>query len=281
MKYREYRIGNLPDEETSEIVLAELSEFGFNSFTEYDPQEGTMMAYLPEEEWKRYGDAAEEYLRENGRSFEAGAVDDTVNWNEKWESGFQPIEIGRRCRIRAPFHPEKEGFDHEITVMPKMSFGTGHHPTTYLMLERVLDLDLAGKTGLDMGSGTGILAILTARKGAAAVDAIDIEEWACENCRENAAMNGVADRVHALLGDASLIPGEEKYDFILANINRNILLADMEKYAGAMKKGGVILLSGFLRIDVPVIEERARSLGLEAAGRSDREGWMLMEFRKP
>ena len=171
-----------------------------------------------------------------------------------------------------------DGIEYEVVIMPKMSFGTGHHATTCLMVGEMLDLPLSG-CGLDMGSGTGVLAILAVQRGATHVDAIDIDSWAYENCRENIHSNGVEDRVTPYLGDAALLAGKH-YDFVLANINRNILLRDMEGYVTALNPGGVLLLSGILEQDVPAITARAAALGLERVGDRRRDGWVAMRFVK-
>ena len=163
--------------------------------------------------------------------------------------------------------------------MPKMSFGTGHHATTWLVSRAVLDLGVAGRRGLDMGSGTGVLSIVAAKCGAAHVDAVDIDDWADANCRENIASNGVADRIEPMLGDVRRIAGRH-YGFILANINRNILTMDMPAYAEALDTGGDLLMSGFLEEDVPVIEARARACGLDPIEVRMRDGWAMVHVKK-
>jgi ribosomal protein L11 methyltransferase len=277
MKYIEYKITAIPDEETSEIVVAELAEQGFESFSEYAPAEQSLNAYLPATETAREPEIAA-YLREAGYPYERAEIKDDTNWNAVWESQFEPIVVEGRCCVRAPFHEKHEDVEYDIVIMPKMSFGTGHHATTWLMLSRILMLDVAGKTGLDMGSGTGVLAILAVLRGARHVEAIDIDRWAYENCLENAEMNGVARLVTAVEGDASLLKTVGQYDFILANINRNILLADMEKYAAALKPGGTLLLSGFLEVDIPAIRRKAAAAGLTFRDSQLREGWALVEI---
>ena len=279
MKYIEYKIMAIPDEEASDIVVAELAELGFESFSEYAPAEQTVSAYLPATERAREAEIAE-YLRGAGYPHKCTEIEDDTNWNALWESQFEPIRIGDRCCVRAPFHDRCEGVEYEVVIMPKMSFGTGHHATTSLMLARILDMELAGKRGLDMGSGTGVLAILAVLRGAAHVDAIDIDRRAYENGLENAEMNRVADRITVMEGDASLLKYAGRYDFILANINRNILLADMERYAHALKSGGTLLLSGFLEVDIPAIRCRAEALGLTVVSATLKEGWALVEAAK-
>lgn len=167
----------------------------------------------------------------------------------------------------------------EVVVLPRMSFGTGHHATTWLMSRAVLGLGVAGRTGLDMGSGTGVLAIVAAKCGAAHVDAVDIDDWADENCCENVAMNGVADRVEPMLGDVGRITGR-RYDFILANINRNILVADMPAYAAALAPGGDLVMSGFLEADTAAVTAAAAQLDLKAVAAETREGWMMIRVKK-
>ena len=275
MKYTEYRIAGIPDAEAADVVVAELADLGFDSFSDYEEQEKTLCGYVPAGAEGGCRDEAEKYLKNAGYRWTATEIPDDTNWNALWESNFQPIEVENRCCIRAPFHEPRPNVEHEIVIMPKMSFGTGHHATTRLMLEALLDGDFRGKQGLDMGSGTGVLAILAVRLGALAVDAIDVDEWAYENCRENLAANGVPDRVPPLLGDASLLAGGAIYDFVLANINRNILLNDMQRYADVLRPGGTLWMSGFLEIDVPVIEAKAVSLGFSLREVRTKEGWAL------
>jgi ribosomal protein L11 methyltransferase len=279
MKYIEYKVAGIPDEEMSEIVVAELAELGFESFSEWDPAQAMIVGYLPQ---SQAGNEPEirAYLEASGRPYERQELADDTNWNAVWESQFEPILLAGRCYVRAPFHPRLTDVEHEVVIMPKMSFGTGHHATTSLMLERLMELNLTDKTGLDMGSGTGVLAILAVLRGATHVDAIDIDRWAYENALENSEINGVSDRVSIFEGDASLLTELGKYDFILANINRNILLADMEHYARVLKPGGTILFSGFLEVDIPAIMRRAEALGLNFTLSRLKEGWALVECKK-
>lgn len=283
MQYLEYKI-SVASAEQSEIVMADLAEIGFDSFTDYETGLGTMGAYIASNEHVKHAKDIENYLHELPHTV---TEIEPENWNALWESNFEPIDVGGRCYIRAPFHEPMAGVEHEVVIMPKMSFGTGHHPTTHLMVEAVLSMELEGFRGLDMGSGTGILAILAAKRGAVHVDAIDIDDWATENCNENAELNGVQDRVRALLGDASLldsssslIGGGQAYDFVLANINRNILLRDMPSYVSLLANGGVIVFSGILEFDVPDIEGRAVELGLTIISREVRQGWARIIAKK-
>ncbi len=269
---------NIPiaEGEMGEILTAELADYPFESFTE---QSGQLKAYIPQE---RLADCKEQVDELLARYSVVGAryiSIETKNWNAEWESNFQEVEVGNKILIRAPFHQDNPAFEHQVVIMPKMSFGTGHHATTYLMSDMISKLGVAGKSGLDMGSGTGVLAIIAVKYGAVSVDAIDIDEWADENCRENIAQNGVEAQVHPSLGDASRIEGKS-YDFILANINRNILLADMSRYTAALKEGGDLLMSGFFLEDVATLRTKAESLGLTFVGNSERDGWAVMHLTK-
>ena len=279
MKYTEYKIKNILNEESSDILVAELAEMGFDSFSDYDDAAKTMSGYLPANE-SGHENEIESYLKETGYPYERIEFQDDTNWNAVWESNFEPILLEGRCYIRAPFHDKRDDVTHEVVIMPKMSFGTGHHATTSLILSRLMDMNLKGQSGLDMGSGTGVLAILAVRQGASHVDAIDIDRWAYENCIENIEMNRVQDRITVQEGDASLLGKTEKYDFILANINRNILLADMEHYVRVLKPGGAILFSGFLEVDIPAIQRKALSLGLTPETSVLKNGWAMVECKK-
>lgn len=273
----DYVVLNIPcrDGEQCEIVTAELADYPFESFE----TEGTLLkAYIPGE---RLADCKAEVDAMLGRMGLEGryVAIETQNWNALWERNFPPVEVEGRLLIRAPFHaPAPEGVA-EVVIMPRMSFGTGHHATTWLMASATLDLGVAGRCGLDMGCGTGVLAILAARCGARHMTAIDIDDWAVENCRENAEANGVGARIEPLLGDARLLAGR-RFDFILANINRNILMADMPAYAATLAPGGDLLLSGFLAGDVECLLARGRELGFEPVARRERDGWQLLHLRR-
>ena len=268
---------NIPcsDEERAGILTAELADYPFESFETGD---GVLKAYIPQE---RLADCREQV---DGLLVRYGAVGrytfiEAQNWNAPWERDFPAVDVEGRLLIRAPFHEAAPAGGMEVVVMPRMSFGTGHHATTWLMSRAVLDLGVSGRRGLDMGSGTGVLAIVAAKCGAAHVDAVDIDDWADGSCRENIAANDVAERITPLLGDVRRIAGRS-YDFILANINRNILLADMPAYAAALTPGGDLLMSGFLEQDVPAITEAAAKLGLKPVAVETRDGWMLVHVKK-
>ncbi|MBP5190415.1 MAG: 50S ribosomal protein L11 methyltransferase [Bacteroidales bacterium] len=200
------------------------------------------------------------------------------NYNEEWERQHQPVLVENFCWVRAPFHPHRNDVKYEIEIEPKMSFGTAHHATTYLMLSLLEQQPVEGLRVLDMGSGTGVLAILAAKKGAAYVEAIDVDEWAFRNAQENFEHNNV--NVCPLLGDASLLTSDKHFDLIMANINRNILLRDMAAYTSVLNQGGTILLSGFYEHDVPSLQDKAESLGLRLVQQRSRNEWTALEMIK-
>lgn len=200
------------------------------------------------------------------------------DWNAEWEKGHQAVLVeynGGSIWVRAPFHPHRTDVDYELIIEPKMSFGTAHHPTTYMMLSYVAELDIVGKRVLDMGCGTAVLAILAKMRGAAYVEGIDVDEWAYNNALENAASNGV--EISLKLGDATSLQGN--FDIVIANINRNILLNDMERYAAVLNPGGTLLLSGFYQADEGVLIARANELGLTLESKKTRDGWSALQLR--
>lgn len=200
------------------------------------------------------------------------------NWNEEWEKGHQAVLVeyeGGSVWVRAPFHPHREDVDYELIIEPKMSFGTAHHPTTYMMLSYVAELEMEGRRVLDMGCGTAVLGILAKMRGAEYVEGVDIDEWALNNARENAASNGV--EIVLKLGDASSLQG--CFDVVIANINRNILLNDMGRYVAVLNAGGTLLLSGFYEADEAALVARAGELGMTLEGRKSRDGWSALQLR--
>lgn len=263
------------DPQQAEILTAYLADFPFESF---DGDTTQLRAYMPATEIGACRTEIETLLAREGVSGRFERVE-TENWNAAWESDFPTVEVDDRLLIRAPFHAPATDGRMEAVIEPRMSFGTGHHATTWLMARTVLDLEVAGRRGLDMGSGTGVLAIIAAKCGAASVDAVDIDDWADANCRENAARNGVADRIRPMLGDVRRIAGR-RYDFILANINRNVLLADMEAYAAALEADGDLVMSGFLEADAPLVARAAEKAGLHRIARESRDGWVVLHVRK-
>jgi ribosomal protein L11 methyltransferase len=255
----------------AEIHIAELADWPFESF---EQGETFLKAYIRADKLPSCKDELDGYLRGPGVECRFTEIEQQ-NWNQLWESNFEPVDVDGRAVIRAPFHDEPATAEIDVVIMPKMSFGTGHHATTWLMTAGLLDLDVADQRGLDMGSGTGVLAIVAAKRGAAHVDAVDIDEWAFENCTENIGVNGVQNRVTPMLGNVSAVSGHD-YDFILANINRNILLADMDSYVAAMHIGATLMMSGILEHDIPAITEKARALGLSPVGQRVKDGWAMV-----
>lgn len=209
--------------------------------------------------------------------YKAAEMEDK-DWNAEWEKGHQAVLVqydGGSVWVRAPFHPHRDDVDYELIIEPKMSFGTAHHPTTYMMLSYVAELDMVGKRVLDMGCGTAVLGILAKMRGASYVEGVDIDEWAFNNARENAASNGV--EIVLKLGDATSLQGN--FDIIIANINRNILLADMDRYAAVLSHGGTLLLSGFYQADEGVLIAKANELGLTLEGKKTCDGWSALQLR--
>jgi len=265
----------VPNAEQAEILTAFLADFPFESF---ENEEGLLKAYIPGERLADCKSRIDRLLADRGVSGRFVAIE-TRNWNALWERNFPSTDIEGRLRIRAPFHEAAPAGEMEAVIMPRMSFGTGHHATTWLMARAVLDLGVAGRRGLDMGSGTGVLAIVAAQCGAIHVDAVDIDDWADANCRENIAANGVADLVEPMQGDVRRIVGRH-YGFILANINRNVLLADLPAYASALDTGGDLVMSGFLVADIGAVVAAAEAVGLHPVATAEREGWSLVHVRK-
>ena len=264
-------------EEQGDILTAYLADFPFDSF---DYAEGLLNAYIQQSEFEAYSSDIEEMLHNEGILDYYFESIDAQNWNAVWESNFDEVEVRGEVLIRAPFHKERPNYDGlEIIIQPKMSFGTGHHCTTQLMIESMLDGLIKGKRVLDMGSGTGVLAIVAAKLGAESVVAVEIDEMAEESVRENIALNGVSDKITSIWGDASAIEGME-FDLILANINRNILLADMEAYVATLTNGGELIMSGFLEEDIPLLTAKAESLGLTPMKRFACEEWRAIRVKK-
>lgn len=264
-------------EEQGDILTAYLSDFPFDSF---DYGNGLFNAYIPQGEFDRCKDSIEELLYNEGILDYYFEDIEQQNWNAVWESNFKEVEVKNRVLIRAPFHeahPYYKGL--EIIIQPKMSFGTGHHATTQLMVEALLTLDLKGKRVLDMGSGTGVLAIVAAKLGAESVLAVEIDDMAEESVRENIEFNGVTDKVTSICGDASAIDGRE-FDIILANINRNVLLADMKAYCATLTRGGIVILSGFLKEDVPVLLKKAKALKMKRVQQQSHDEWYSIQIEK-
>ena len=264
-------------EEQGEILAAYLAEYPFDSF---DYEKGLFNAYVPTEDLEDCRAEVKSLLEEEGFIDYFFEEIEAQNWNAVWESNFDEVEVRGEVLIRAPFHKERPDYKGlEIIIQPKMSFGTGHHCTTQLMIESMLEGSPKGKRVLDMGSGTGVLAIVAAKLGAESVLAVEIDDMAEESVRENIALNGVADKIESICGDASAIEGRG-FDLVLANINRNILLADMEAYDKTLTVGGRLVLSGFLAEDVDILVKKATSLGYKLAKRRSNDIWQSLELIK-
>jgi ribosomal protein L11 methyltransferase len=255
-----------------EVLMAELAELGFESFVE--SEEG-LTAYIQQPDWNEglLEGLMTSSIPDLKMSWEIKTIEAT-NWNAEWEKSFDPISVDGACLIRAPFHEIQGDYKFVITIEPKMSFGTGHHATTHLIISEMLQMEWEGLDVLDMGSGTAVLAILAEKMGARDIDAIDIDEWAFENAEENARRNDCS-KIRCLLGGAELL-GDKKYDVILANINRNILLRDMNLYRAVLKDGGKILFSGFYEQDVMELEKVATPLGLKIQNKRLMNEWCML-----
>ena len=264
-------------EEQGDILTAYLAEFPFDSF---DYADGLLNAYIPQSEFEVYHNDIEDMLHSEGILDYYFEEIESQNWNSVWESNFEEVEVKDKVLIRAPFHSPRTNYKGlEVIIQPKMSFGTGHHCTTQLMIEALLDGEIKNKRVLDMGSGTGVLAIVAAKLGAERVLAVEIDDMAEESVRENIALNGVSEKVESICGDARAIEGRE-FDTVLANINRNILLADMEAYDTTLTEGGRLVLSGFLAEDVDILVDKATSLGYKLTRHRTNDVWQALELEK-
>ncbi|MDD2595124.1 MAG: 50S ribosomal protein L11 methyltransferase [Bacteroidales bacterium] len=284
MDYIEVRLSIKPfSEENAEIVMAQIEELGFESFSVEEP---LLKAYIRREQFSApnlktmlsvfssissilHVTFTTELIREQ-------------NWNALWESDFQPVVIAGKCTIKAPYHKDLPKTRYQIVIDPKMAFGTGHHQTTYLMMEALLEegAHLKGLQVMDMGCGTGVLAILAAKMGALSpVHSIDIDHTAVTSAQKNARRNRVSSKVITLCGDASLLQAG-KYDLILANINRNILLEDMSTYSRSLKMGGMLFISGFYTQDIPMLVKEAGLNGLSYLSQMEKENWAVVKFVK-
>ena len=273
--YIEYNFTVIPKDPATEILIAELGAAGFESFVE---TETGVTAYVQKEEWS--SSILEDIFVLKSDEFAINYNHNEVaqtNWNAEWEKNFQPIQVDDLVSIRAPFH-DNPNLKYDIVIEPKMSFGTGHHETTHMMVQHLSQLDLTNKKTLDMGCGTGILAIFTEMKGAKPIDAIDIDNWCYQNSIENAARNNCND-ISVYEGDSSLLINK-KYDVIIANINRNILLMDMKTYTNCLNDKGVLLLSGFYQEDIPIIDAEVSKYGLKLENFIERNNWVALKYNK-
>lgn len=272
--YLEFSFKISPLQPWNEILMAELIEIGFDSFTE---ENDGILGYIQK-------DLFDDNQLKNLPLFQNKDVKiefsftemPNINWNEEWEKNFEPINIDDKVLIRAEFHESVPGM-HEIIIQPKMSFGTGHHPTTHLMIQQMMEMDFKNKKVLDMGCGTSVLAIYAKQIGAGETKAIDIDEWSVENSKENAERNNVELDIE--LGTAENL-GEDQYDIILANINRNILISDIPVYESVLNSGGQLLLSGLCFFDVDDILEVCTENNLKMKKKLQREEWVSILLEK-
>ncbi|MDY3463534.1 50S ribosomal protein L11 methyltransferase [Riemerella anatipestifer] len=272
--YLEFKFTITPPQPWSEILMAELIHIGFDSFTE---ETNGILAYIPKNDLNEDAIKSLYIFEQEGVEIDYSYTEmPNINWNEEWEKNFSPINVEDKVYIRAEFH-EPQPLDYEIIIQPKMSFGTGHHATTYLMIQQMLEMDFKGKKVLDMGCGTSVLAIFAKLKGAGDTLAIDIDPWSVENSKENAERNQVRLRIEE--GAAENL-GQEKFDIVLANINRNILISDIPIYVSVLEKGGQLLLSGLCFFDVEDIMEVCTAQNLTLNKKVQREEWVSLLLEK-
>ena len=271
LNYLEYHFRIYPLSPAREVLMGELVEINFDSFV--DTENGLIAYILEGQEVPDLNDLISFNMDGTTIEYEVKKAEDK-NWNEEWEKNFDPIEIEDKLRIRALFHGESPGFAQEIIIQPQMSFGTGHHETTYMICSYMFSLDLENRKVLDMGCGTGVLAILAEKQGASAIDAVDIDDWSYQNSMENLKLNH-CEKINVFHGDKNQIIGK-RYDVILANINRNILVSDMETYAECLNDGGEIILSGFYETDIESILNEAKKHGLKKISSTEKNSWAML-----
>jgi len=276
MEYTEIDIRLSPVVPFADILVARLNEIEFESYCE---DEAGVKAYVQTD--LLVENAVKEIINDVAKLCEISYTITKVeqeNWNKKWENNFEPVHINNKCVIRAHFHDAFNDIEHEIIITPKMSFGTGHHETTSLVMNEMFEIDFVDKSVLDMGSGTGVLAILAAKLGATSLIGIDFDEWAYENALENAEINAISN-ISFIHGCADSI-GDAKFDIILANINRNIILQDITTYIKAMNTKSEIIFSGFLKEDILLILEKSEELGLDLVASKHKNKWQMLRLKK-
>ncbi len=274
MSYLAYHFKVIPAQPGSEILMAHLAELGFDTFESNEQgftafvEDKVHVNFKPED--YTFSDFTYEYKIEKIEQ---------SNWNEAWEKNFEPVYINQLLCIRAPFHPPAKGYRQEIVIMPKMSFGTGHHQTTRLMCKAMFQHEFRNKSVLDMGCGTGVLAILAAKLGANSITGIDVDMWSAENSRENCSVNNV-NEIKILQGDVTCLENESPFDYILANINKNILKRDIPLYIQKMNPNALLFLSGFFISDQNELKALCAKLQLEFITSDSEENWAMMIFKK-
>ena len=256
-----------------EIIMAEFAAIGFDDFQETD--DGFITNSNTSIDTKAINDIIHRYKEQSGVSYSVKEVA-RVNWNKKWEASYKPIIVDDKCIVRASFHPPQPDYPIEIIITPKMSFGTGHHETTYLMMGAQLAIDHKHKVVLDAGCGTGILSILSGKLGADSITAYDIDEWVIDSVQENFKINSTKGEI--LQGTIQSLTFNKAFDLILANINKNILLIDIPYYANLLKNGGTLLLSGFYTADIEDIAKLALDNGLKLVASNTKNDWAVAQF---
>lgn len=278
MQYKKVTVVLTPyDETASDIVMAQMGELGFDSFEE---TEGGFIGYAQISNYTEGTLATlSTYVEGVSMTIEEDIIEDQ-DWNKEWEENyFKPIVIGGKCRIRSPFHEADPSMQYEIIINPQMSFGTGYHETTTMMMEYLMEKDITGKSVLDMGCGTGILGIMAIMRGAQAVDCVDIDEWCYNNTLENISLNSL-NGITTILGGAEVLGKEPRYDLIVANINRNILTRDMHLYAQTLKPGAQMMLSGFYSEDADIVLKEAQRFGLSLVEKKVMNNWNGLFLQK-
>lgn len=271
------RLQILCDPEFSEILQAEISEAGFDTFMEI---ENGFEAYAEQENFNK--EMLQEILQKYNAVTPITFYQDKIekrNWNEEWEKNYEPVIVSDSVIIRAAFHQPAKNYPYDIIITPKMSFGTGHHQTTHLMVTAQLDMDHTNKVVMDAGCGTAVLSVMAAKLGARKVEAFDIDEWSVINGQENAEVNRCSD-INIRQGKISDLTFEDDFDIILANINKNILLQEMHQYAAYLKTGGLLLLSGFYQKDIPDLLQSAEPYNLHQVIAYERENWSSLLLKK-
>lgn len=271
------RLQVICDPEFSEILMAEIAEAGFDTFMEI---ESGFEAYVEGDAFDNdlLSQLKEKYNQVNPLQFSLAQIP-KQNWNEEWEKNVEPIIVDDRCLVRAAFHTIEKKYPYEIIITPKMSFGTGHHQTTHLMISRQMKMDHNNMRVMDAGCGTAILSIMASKLGAKEVEAFDIDEWSVTNGDENVENNSCSS-IHIQLGTIEEVKLVGKFDIILANINKNILFAEMHHYASYLEKGGLLLLSGFYVQDIDDLNKEAANYNLSEVARDERESWACLLLEK-
>lgn len=276
MNYIELAVNVEPKEQGSDVLIAQLAELGFESFVE---TENGFNAYIQEPDFNlQQLNLALSFYSDFFKFNYSSTTIRQQNWNKEWETNFQPINVDGKCYIRAPFHEAQKGFVYDVVIEPKMSFGTGHHATTQLMIQKLMQLDVNNKSLLDMGCGTGVLAIVASMMGANPITAIDIDDWSYENTIENCGKNNI-NNVLVHKGNAQILAGK-RFHSILANINKNVLLKDLPIYMEVLEKSGNLIISGFFETDVDELSAKATELGLTLKDKVTQEQWAMLHFIK-